>query len=123
MIAAALLLFLLVKKIIHPKSIIEKIGVFTATPLLSIVAFAIILARKENVSSEGIFSKNGNRYKVLIIDKDKNTGGKRIEYYRSIDTPGAKEEDVWVKDSTWVYLSKTGDTIKTMRYKDGIEVK
>jgi hypothetical protein len=121
-IAAALLVFLLVKKIIYPKSIFEKIGVFTATPLVSIMGFMIIMSFKENASSEWILNKNGTQYKVLTYDKDKNTGGKRIEYYRSIDTIGTKE-DVWIKDSTWVYLSKTGDTIKKVKYKDNIEIK
>jgi glucan phosphoethanolaminetransferase (alkaline phosphatase superfamily) len=121
-IAAVLLVFLLVKKIIHPKSVFEKIGIFTATPLLSLIGFAIIVAFKENASSEWDFNKNGNRYKVLTFDKDKNTGGKRIEYYRNIDTSSTKE-DVWVRDSIWIYLSKTGDTIKKVKYKGGIEVK
>ncbi|WPQ65197.1 hypothetical protein SIO70_10105 [Chitinophaga sancti] len=121
-IAAFLLVFFLIKRIIYPKTIFEKIGVFTATPLISIMVFMIIMSFKENVSSEWIFNKNGKRYKVLTFDKDKSTGGKRIEYYRSIDRKGTKE-DIWIKDSTWVYLSKTGDTIRKVKYKDNIEVK
>jgi len=63
---------------------------------------------------------------VRTFDNDKASGGKRIEYYKSIDTLGSKnvlENDAWVKDSTWVYLSKTGDTIKKINYKNNMEVK
>ncbi|RFM27657.1 hypothetical protein [Deminuibacter soli] len=113
-LASILLVFLLIKKIIYPKTILEKIGVFTATPLISLLGFMIIMSFKENTSSEWIFNKNGKRYKVLTFDKDKSTGGRRIEYYSSIDTISTKE-DIWIKDSIWVYLSKTGDTLKKVK--------
>jgi hypothetical protein len=105
---------------------LHKIGVFTATPVLTIVAITAFKTLKENVSSEWHFNKNAYQYKERKIDNGTITGGKRIEYYKSIDTTGSKDAFInnrWVKDSIWIYLSKTGDTIKKVQYKNGVEVK
>jgi antitoxin component YwqK of YwqJK toxin-antitoxin module len=79
------------------------------------------MPNNEKIDSISYFDINGNKYKVVTF-KDKNTGSKRIEYYKSTDTSDAKE-NVWLRDSTWIYLSEAGDTIKKVKYKDGIEVK
>jgi glucan phosphoethanolaminetransferase (alkaline phosphatase superfamily) len=121
-IAAVLLVFLLVKKILRPKTVFEKVGVFAATPLLSIILLSIFVALNKNESSDFYFYQNGYQYKRITFYRDKNTNGKRIEYYKGTDPDNAKA-NVWIKDSTWVYLSEAGDTIKSVKYKDGIEVK
>ncbi len=125
-ITLLVLVVLLVRKVIRPKSLLDKIGVFTLTPILSIAAFVFISEMKENSISEWYFNKNKYRYKVITFDNDKFSGGKRMEYYKSIDTlnsANALEGDLWVKDSTWVYLSRAGDTVKKVRYKNGVELK
>src|SRR5689334_17156716 len=77
-ISAVLLVFFLIRKIIWPQSLLQKIGVFTATPVLSIVVVMIFTAFRENVSSTWVFNKNGKRYKQQTIEY---ASGKRIEYY------------------------------------------
>src|SRR5437870_5797063 len=67
-IAALALFYLLFKKIILPKSLVDKIGVFTATPILSIFVIAAIGSLKENVSSEFYFNKNNYQYKVITFE-------------------------------------------------------
>src|SRR5436190_20106009 len=56
-LAAITLVFFLIRKIIQPKSVLEMIGIFTATPVLSVVAVWLILAVKEDVGSEWYFNK------------------------------------------------------------------
>lgn len=43
LIAAIVLIFLLARKIIRPVSLLDKIGIFTATPALCIITVRIIL--------------------------------------------------------------------------------
>ncbi|MBN8861706.1 MAG: hypothetical protein J0H29_25205 [Sphingobacteriales bacterium] len=125
-IAGGVLIFLLTKKIIRPKSLLDKIGIFTATPLLTIVFVMFFRMSKENVSSEWYFNKENYRYKVREINYGDGVGIERIEFYRSADTinsPNTSKKNLWVKDSTWIYLSKTGDTIKKVVYKNDVEIK
>jgi hypothetical protein len=125
-VAAVALILLLVKKIIRPKSVLDKIGIFTATPVLSIAFVTIMSSFKDNVGSEWYFTKSNYRYKVITYNYTQPSAVKRIEYYRSADTLNSKNaltSEVWIKDSTWVYLSKVGDTIKKVRYKNNVEVK
>jgi glucan phosphoethanolaminetransferase (alkaline phosphatase superfamily) len=125
-VAAIILIFLLTKKVIRPKSLFEKIGVFTATPVLIFIGLLIFLFFKENETSIAYFTENNYRYKEIKFDNNKFSGGKRIEYYRSKDTirtEGDFENIIWIKDSTWIYLSEQGDTIKKIKYKNGIKQK
>lgn len=125
-LAAVILGLLLFRKIIRPTSTLDKIGVFTATPILTIVFIMLSSSFREDVSSEWHFSKNNYRYKVITVEHDRTFGGRRFEYYRSADTLNPKDtslETVWVKDSTWIYLSKTGDTVKKVKYSNSVEVK
>ncbi len=125
-VAAVTLILLLVKKTIRPKSVLDKIGIFTATPVLSIAFITIMSSFKDNVGSEWYFNKNNYRYKVITYNYAEPSAVKRIEYYRSVDTlnsTGTLMNELWIKDSTWIYLSKVGDTIKKVRYKNNIEIK
>jgi hypothetical protein len=116
-IAAIVLTLFLNRKIIHPKSILEKIGVFTATPILSIVVVGLILSFKERGSAEWYFNKGDYRYKVKTFNYKETLNEKRVEYYRS------KDASTWLKDSTWLYFSESGDTLKKIKYKNDIEIK
>jgi hypothetical protein len=117
-VAAVVLVFFLIKKIIRPKSVLDKIGVFMATPVLSIVSVWLILSFQENASSESYFNKGNYRYKIKTFHYGETSNIKRVEYYRSQNT-----DETWVKDSTWIYLSEAGDTIKRVNYKNDIEIK
>lgn len=120
------LIILLIRKTIQPKSVLDKVGIFTVTPVLSIVFITFMLAFKEKVSSEWYFTKENYRYKVVTYDYHGSSVIKRIEYYKSgntLDSNRTLANDLWLKDSTWIYLSKVGDTIKKVRYKDNLEVK
>jgi hypothetical protein len=124
MIAAITLFFLLRKKVIQPKSPLEKIGIFTATPVLMFIGLLIFLFFKENETSAAYFTKNNYRYKEIKFDDNKFSGGKRIEYYRSKDPIRFRsdfESVIWIKDSTWIYLSEQGDTIKKIKYKNSYQ--
>ena len=118
-IAAVVLVFFLFKKAIQPKSILDKIGIFTATPVLSIVAVWLILSIQEKSSSEYHFNKDGFRYKVITFHYNETSKVKRIEYYRSENAIN----ETWVKDSTWFYFSESGDTVRRVMYKDDLEIK
>jgi hypothetical protein len=116
-IAAIVLVFFRVKKFILPKSILERIGVFTATPVLSFAAIGLMISVQEKASSEYHFNKDGSRYKALTFQYKNTVNVERIEYYRSQDGANA----AWVKDSTWLYFSEAGDTLKKIRYKNDRE--
>lgn len=121
-IAGALLAILLFKKTIRPRSIADKMGVFLATPVLSIVCFSIFF--HEGTRSEWYFDRDNYQWKQITVNYE-SSGEKRIEYFRSAhqiassDAPIGKD---WVKDSTWVYLSGKGDTVKKVTYKNNTEV-
>ena len=126
-VALLTLLVLLLKKVIQPISILDKIGIFTATPILCILIVAFILNSQDAVASEWQFNKSNHRYKVLTYNYKGTVNPKRIEYYKSIDTvsesnPFPKTE-TWAKDSIWIYFSKNGDTLKRVKYSNDVEVK
>ena len=121
------LVILLARRIIQPKSTLDKIGIVTATPLLPFLAVGLIMTFNETPASEWYFDKNHHRYKVNTFNFRGSGHSKRIEYYKSADTvnpqdPFAKVEK-WLKDSTWVYFSKPDDTSKIVKYKDGVLIK
>lgn len=120
------LIILLTKKIIQPKTTLDKLGVVTATPVLCILAVALISTFNETPTSEWHFNKDHHRYKVMTFDHRATGKRKRIEYYKSEDTVSAEnpfpETEKWLKDSTWIYFSESGDTTKTVIYRDDIKV-
>lgn len=117
--SAVVIVFFLINKIIQPKSILDKVGVFMATPVLSIVAICLILFFQKEESSEYHFNKDGYRYKAVTVHHKGTSNVKRIEYYRSKGT----NNESWLKDSTWVYFSESGDTLKSVIFKDDMEKK
>ncbi|RXK80482.1 hypothetical protein [Filimonas effusa] len=125
-VAAVILILLLIKKIIYPQSVPDKIGVFTATPVLCIVFITVMLSFKDNVGSEWCFTKSNYRYKVITYNYSEPLAVKRVEYYRSADTINSKGtlmDELWIKGSIWIYLSRVGDTVKKVTYKNDIEIK
>ncbi len=120
-IAAIVLVIFIIRKVLQPKSVLQKIGIFTLTPFLSIVAVWVILILKQEVGSERYFNKGDYRYKVRTINYKEASRIKRIEYYRN-EINAASTNDGWVRDSTWLYFSEAGDTLKKVRYRNDVEI-
>lgn len=125
-VAMIFLIILLATKAITLKSAMDKIGVFLATPVISImfVIFFFPSLGAGPLCKEAYFEQNNRRYLKKICDN--NGRGKIIEYYLSFDSVSNetnRSTEVILKDSTWVYLSQNGDTIKTIKYKNDVEVK
>jgi hypothetical protein len=117
-IVAIILIYFLVRKIFQPKSSLDKIGIFTATPILPIITIWLTVGFNEDVASDWYFNRGGHHYKVRTINYKGTTQTKRIEFYRGNKT---ESPDLWAKDSTWLYFSKIGDTIKRVHYRNGTE--
>lgn len=81
----------------------------------------------DTAASEWYFDKDNHRYKVNTFNYSGTANPKRIEYYKSGDTVNTKDPfanvDKWVKDSTWIYFSNSGDTAKIVRYKNDLQIK
>jgi len=121
-IALIVLAVLVTKKIIWPRSAGELIGVVFATPAPCIIALTIYLSVRDTPVMVYYPYKDHYQYKVESFD-DRN-GGSHVEYHRSADTTGEGSfwNGAWVKDSVWVYLSPGRDTVKKMRYRNGVFV-
>ena len=111
-------------KIIKVTSILDKIGMITATPVLPIlfIIIASTLSRGNARSSTYEFNANNRRYQVAYYDYPDLMHRKKIEIYKSVDTVSETspypQTDKWLKDSIWLYFSKTGDTIKKEYYRN-----
>lgn len=111
-------------KVLKVKSVADKIAMVTATPLLPIVCFFIAasIGSGNSRSSTYEFNANNYRYQVAYYDYPDVKQRKRIEIYRSMDTGSEAspfpETDKWIKDSVWLYFSKTGDTVRKEFYKN-----
>lgn len=125
---AGILLFVLCKtKVIKIKTIADKAGVLTATPVLTIIVLQMLGSLYGNGgSSEGFFDKNNHRYKEVIKMHGNSSQVKSVEYYKSLEpiNPDSPSHyiDKWVKDSVWLYFSKEGDTIKKIYYQNDKEI-
>ncbi len=126
-VALLTLILLLAKKVIQPKTILDKIGIITATPVLCVIAVGTIMTFNNTAESEWYYEKDQRRYKVIKFNYSGTENLKKIEYYKSVDTVNSKDPfdniDKWVRDSSWVYFSKIGDTVKIVKYKDDKQIK
>ena len=125
-LALLTLIIFLTKNVIQTETILDKIGAITATPILCVAAIGFIITFNDSATSERYFDKDHYRYKVLTFDYRDTRSRKKIEYYKSSDTINVNDPfasiDKWVKDSTWVYFSKSGDTTKTVKYRDDLQI-
>jgi glucan phosphoethanolaminetransferase (alkaline phosphatase superfamily) len=126
-VSLLVLLILLSKKVIQPKTILDKVGVVTATPLVCLIIVGVMMASNETPVSTRYFDKDHHRYKVYSYDFNGSAKTKRVEYFKSIDTVNPDDPfvhlDKWLKDSTWVHYSEAGDTLKVEVYKDDLQIK
>ena len=98
-VAAVVLIFFLVRKIIDPNTVWERIGIITATPVLSIITVWLILSFNEQ-SSEWTFNKGVYLYLQRRVYFHGTSKIKKIEYYR-ID---ANSTESWGTNGlVWIY--------------------
>lgn len=90
-LALLTLILLLAKKVIQPKTIFDKIGIVTATPVLCVIAVGLITTFTDTAASEWYFDKDSHRYKVNTFNYRGTSKQKRIEYYKSLDTVTPKD--------------------------------
>jgi hypothetical protein len=120
-----LLVGLLTKKI-RPVSIGDKIGIFTATPVICLVIMYILWGNQD-IKSEYYTSKDGHHYKIVTFSYQNSQATKRIEYYRSADTISLDEpfpdKEQWLEDSVWLCFSEKGDTTGRIHYRNGVIIR
>ena len=109
------LLFWLTK--IKIKTIIDKITLVFSTPLPMLV-FSF-LSYSESPQSTYEFSKDGRRHRKVEYTYN-NYQTKRIEYYISQDSVTEEnpfpENDIWLKDSIWIFYNKDGTIEREERH-------
>lgn len=117
---SSLLIILILRKTIRIRNAWDWAGTFLATPLPLILFVSIMFAVKGGETASTWVRPIG-QYRYRQVDYRYGNGSmKRIEHYRNTDTISEnspwQETDEWVKDSTWLYFSESGDTIKKIKY-------
>lgn len=111
-------------KVIKLRTIADKIGWVTATPVLPIIAFLIAaeVSQGEAKSSTSEYNVNNHRYQEAVYNFSNIAKPRKIEFYKSVDTVSDASPfpltDGWVKDSVWIYFSEKGDTVRKERYRN-----
>jgi hypothetical protein len=77
----------------------------------------------EKIGSAFHFTRKNYRYKVVTFEFKNTSKNKRVEFYRSAYPYSNSQVDKWVKDSTWIYFSESGDTLRKVAYKNDVEVR
>ena len=126
-VAVLALAFLVGFKVITPKTILDKTGIVLATPFPCILTALLLSSFIDTPVSESYFNKDKYRYKQCTFNYNGTTNIKRIEFYKSADTIDPafpfKDGETWVKDSTWIYYSKSGEIKKTEEYKNNVRLR
>jgi hypothetical protein len=121
-ISGVALIILIAKNWIPTNGIWNKVGVFLATPCVCLLMIGIMVLVADQVGSESHFSKNGYRYRVVRYQYGSSETVKRIEIYRSEGRLPIESTSTfvarWLRDSTWTYYSKAGDTIRVEKYSN-----
>jgi glucan phosphoethanolaminetransferase (alkaline phosphatase superfamily) len=114
------ILFWLTK--IKIRTVTDKIAMIFSTPIPLFIFFFIWSALQGSQSSAMTreFNQGEHRYRVIQYEySDGQT--KRIEYYKSQDKITNEnpfpENDIWIKDSIWMYYKKDGRIEKTEDYR------
>jgi hypothetical protein len=111
-------------KIIRVRTIADKVGMITATPLIPIVVLLVAarLYAAHTASSSFEFNANNHRHRVEYYTFYNTPKYRKIAFYKSVDTVSETspfpETDEWVMDSTWLYFSKSADTIRKEVYRN-----
>ena len=119
-ISGVVLAVLVIRKQITIKRNWDKVGLFLATPFIFLLTIGIRLSMTDQVVSEWYQYKNGHQYRIVTYAYRSSRATKRKEYYRSQEIVSEDNTSFnsvkWQKDSTWIYFSEKGDTIKIEKY-------
>ncbi|MDQ7947881.1 MAG: hypothetical protein REI78_09465 [Pedobacter sp.] len=91
------------------------------TPLPLWIAYGITHPQPDTAATGSMYHpKNGKVYKTEYWNYTSG-GNNYVTKYFVADSLAeiSRGEDAFVKDSTWVYFTKTGDTLKIEHYKTG----
>jgi hypothetical protein len=94
--------------------------VFLSSPIPAFLFFLLLRQMSPDVpNSTTEYNKNGYRHREVHYNYPSGKP-QRVEYYisqDSISTSGSfPPNDVWVKDSTWIYYNKDGSIKKTIKH-------
>lgn len=125
-ISGVILVFLVVRKKIIVKGFGDKMGLFIATPVIFLVTIGVGFSMTDKIESEWYPYKNGYRYKIVTYGYKSSSATLRIEIYKSQQSLNEEYTSFnsikWLKDSTWIFYSETGDTLKIEKFKNGKRV-
>jgi hypothetical protein len=113
------LIVLIIRDKILVNNVWDKIGVLLATPILFLVIIAVGFAITDQVDSVWYPYKDGHRYKIVSYSDRSTHLRTRTEIYKSkllMAESDTNFEIKWSRDSTWIYYSDTGDTVKIEQY-------
>lgn len=121
MLSLIVLIILITRGKISVNNIWDKIGVLLATPILFLGVITVGFALTDQVDSEWYPYKDGYRYKIVSYSDRSTRLRTRTEIYKSEMTMGESNTNTnfdikWLRDSTWIYYSDKGDTIKIEKY-------
>jgi hypothetical protein len=115
------LIYLIIKNKIQVKNNWDKLGVFIGTPIIFILTVLVGLSMTDKVGSVWYQNKDGYRYQFVTYSY-KSMKTMRTEIYKSqesITKDNVSYNSIkWLRDSTWVYFSETGDTLKIEKYRN-----
>lgn len=121
-----LLIFLRIINAVPTPTTLEKIGFFTAMPVLASIGVLVYISCNiksgELTCSSWLYEQDGYEYMGVNICESGFAQFKRTEFYKHYIVHG-RDEEHWVKDGTWLYFSASGDTIRRVTYKDDVEIK
>ena len=121
-ISGIALTVLVIRNKIPIKKTVDKVGLFLATPIIFLMIIGAGLSMTDQEVSEWYPYKDGHRYKIVTYASRSSRATKRVEIYKSQEE--LREDNTsfttinWLKDSTWIYYSENGDTIKIEKYSN-----
>ena len=119
-ISIVALIWMIVRGNIRVSATLDKIGVFTATPIVSLVVLSVMFYLRNTETTVAYYTVEHVQYKV-IREENPRFKEKQIKIYRNAgdQTKGILDEgNKWVKDSIWISVSQNGDTISKRQFKN-----
>jgi hypothetical protein len=118
--AGVVLVLLILRKKVKINSNGDRITLMFATPVPTLIFFAIGSFISESPSSTYEFNRNGHRHRVVTYDY-RSGKKKRVEFYRSggrvTNESPFPPSHKWLKDSVWIYYDRNGQIDKTEDFR------
>jgi hypothetical protein len=120
---ATIILCIIYRKILFAKLMLKLTipAVLFCTPIPLLILFNIIHPPSDTYGAEGDYIEKGN-YTLKHEEWVYHSNGKLAvnKYYRfNRPSDEDQDEDKKIRDSTWTYFNKSGDTVKIEHYKNG----